>query len=115
MSWFKNVFSSQQETKVVYEKSKSESENKEDKKEGEEETVTVSELKIDEGQESSGSCSQNRWWSSWSGLSTPFKRELSDDKEDEKWWSSFCSQETKNELLFSSQADKEDSSQSVTA
>ena len=115
MSWFKNVFSSQQETKVVYEKSKSESENKEDKKEGEEETVTVSELRIDEGQESSGSCSQNSWWSSWSGLSTPFKRELSDDKEDEKWWSSFCSQETKNELLFSSQADKEDSSQSVTA
>ena len=32
MSWFKNVFSSQQETKVVYEKSKSESENKEDKR-----------------------------------------------------------------------------------
>ena len=78
MSWFKNVFSSQQETKVVYEKSKSESENKEDKKEGEEETETVSELKIDEGQESSGSCSQNSWWSSWSGLSTPFKRELSE-------------------------------------
>ena len=53
MSWFKNVFSSQQtnETKVVYGKSKSKSENKEDKKEGEKEIVTVSELKIDESQE----------------------------------------------------------------
>ena len=87
MSWFKKVFSSQEETKVVYEKSISESENKEDKKE-EEETVTVSELKIDESQESSGSSSQNSWWSLWSGLSTQFissqKRELSDDKDDEK-------------------------------
>ena len=66
MSWFKKVFSSQKsnETKVVYEKSKSkrESENQEDNKEGEEETVTVSELKIDECQESSGSSSQNSWW-----------------------------------------------------
>ena len=117
MSWFKKVFSSQEETKVVYEKSISESENKEDKKEEEEETVTVSELKIDESQESSGSSSQNSWWSSWSGLSTQFissqKRELSDDKDDGKWWSSFSSQETKNELLFSSQASKDDSSQPV--
>ena len=116
MSWFKKVFSSQEETKVVYEKSISESENKEDKKE-EEETVTVSELKIDESQESSGSSSQNSWWSLWSGLSTQFissqKRELSDDKDDEKWWSSFSIQETKNELLFSSQESKDDSSQPV--
>ena len=44
----------------------------EDKKEGEEETVTVSELKIDKSQESSGSSSQNSWWSTWSGLSTQF-------------------------------------------
>ena len=53
MSWFKNVLSSQQtnETKVLYGKSKSESQNKEDKKEGEEEIVTVSELKIDKSQE----------------------------------------------------------------
>ena len=51
-------------------------------------------------------------------LSTHFnsleKRELSDEKEEEKWWSSFCSQETKNESLFSSQANKEDSLQPVT-
>ena len=51
-------------------------------------------------------------------LSTHFnsleKRELSDDKEEEKWWSSFCSQETKNESLFSTQANKEDSLQPVT-
>ena len=74
MNQFKKVFSLQQanETKVVYEKSKSESENKEDKKEGEEETVTVSELQIDKSQESSGSSSQNSWWSTWSGLSTQF-------------------------------------------
>ena len=120
MNQFKKVFSLQQanETKVVYEKSKSESENKEDKKEGEEETVTVSELKIDESQESIRSSSQNSWWNTWSGLSTQFnssqKRELCDNKEDEKGWSSFCSKETKNELLFSSHANKEDSSQAVT-
>ena len=62
MSWFKKVLSSQQ-TKVPYAKSKSESksENKEDKKEGEEETVTVSELKIDESQEISECSSQNSW------------------------------------------------------
>ena len=76
-------------------------------------TVPVSELKIDKSQESNGSSSQNSWWSTLSGLSTIFyrsqKRELSDDEEDEKWWSSFCSQETKNESLFSSQANKEDS------
>ena len=73
MSWFKKVLSSQQ-TKVPYAKSKSESksENKEDKKEGEEETVTVSELKIDEIQEISECSSQNSWWSSWSRLSTQF-------------------------------------------
>ena len=51
-------------------------------------------------------------------LSTQFnslqKRELSDDKKEEKWWSSFCIQETKNESLFSSQVNKEDSSQPVT-
>ena len=73
MSWFKKVFSLQQsnETKVVYEKSKSkrENENKEDNKEVEEEIGTVSELRIDETQESSGSSSQNSWWSTWSGLS----------------------------------------------
>ena len=86
MNWFKKVFSLQQvnETKVVYEKSKSESENKEDKKEGEEETVTVSELKIDETQESIRSSSQNNWWNTWRGLSTQFnssqKRELHDNK-----------------------------------
>ena len=51
-------------------------------------------------------------------LSTQFnslqKRELSDDKKEEKWWSFFCSQETKNKSVFSSQANKEDSSQPVT-
>ena len=40
MSWFKKVFSLQQETKVAYEKPKSEGENKEDKKEGEEKNST---------------------------------------------------------------------------
>ena len=94
----KNVFSSQQEMKIVYEKAKSEGKNKEDKKEGEEEAVTVSKLRIDKSQESSGSSSQNSCWSTWSGLSTQFnssqKRELSDD-EDEKWWNLLQSRDQK--------------------
>ena len=70
MSWFKKLYSSQ-ETKVVYEKSKSE--NKDDnKKENPEEpeVVTVGEFKIDECQESSSSTQSS--WFSWSGLSRQF-------------------------------------------
>ena len=56
MSWFKKVFSSQQsnQSKDVYENSKSKSQNKEDNKEEEEETITVSELKNDESQKTVG-------------------------------------------------------------
>ena len=53
MSWFKNFYSSQ-ETKFVYEKSKSKSKD-DDKKENteEQEAVNVGKFKIDESQESS--------------------------------------------------------------
>ena len=104
MSWLKKVFSSRssQETKFVIEKTK------EDKKE---DKPQIENLNIEEeAEKESSKGNQDRWFSSWSGLSTtyssPKKRDLSDDEDEEgeKWWSSFCIQETKSELVFSTQA-----------
>ena len=48
-------------------------------------------------------------------FSSPKKRELSDNKDEEskKWWNSFCNQETKTESEFSTQSNSS-SSQPIT-
>ena len=69
MCWLKKVFSFQslQETKVVYQTSKNESEK--DKKDND---PQICELKFEEQNKESSQGNDNSWFSSWSGLSTTF-------------------------------------------
>ena len=118
MSWLKNVFGfqSSQETKIVYDTSKNESEG--DKKGND---PQISKLKIEEENEESSQGSNN---SSWSSLSTTFdlpkskKREFSnDDEEEDKWWSSFCSKvrnKSKSESFFFTQESSSSQSSQAT-
>ena len=123
MCWLKKVlsFQSLQETKVVYQTSKNESEK--DKKDND---PQISELKFEEENKESSQGNDNSWFSSWSGLSTAFdspkskKREFSDGNEEEdQWWSSFCSKEgneskSKSESFFSSQASTSSQATNIT-
>ena len=117
MSWLKQVFGLQlsQKTKVYYDKSKEEGDQKEEEHQ-------ISDLKTDKGNNENSQESDNSWFSSWSGLSTTFdlpkgkKREFSNDDEEEEKWSSFCSKEkneSKSESFFSTQVSS--SSQSTQA
>lgn len=109
ISWLKKLYSLQ-ETKVKYEKSKSEDKKDDETDNKQEEKVTESKFKIDESQQTEESSNtQSSWWSSWSRWGSQ-KRDHSDDEneEGEKWCSSFFSmpETEKDKTEFSSQASK---------